>query len=319
MNVNLLCPGMDHRPVVITATTDNSLMALLSYTESNAEGLQELLLKHGAVLFRGFDINGASNFQRCVETLGGISFGYIGGNSPRNHVVDNVYTSTEYPASEVISLHNEMSYLPSWPRRIFFYCMVPAELGGETSIANGGDVLRSIPDSIVRKFREKKIKYIRNFLPESSLGKSWQSTYSTTDRSEVEHILSLQGSVGEWRADGSLRVETCCKAVFEHPLSKKEVWFNQAEQWHPSALKPALRELLQQMLGKGNMPHECEYEDGEPLDEVELNIIRSSLNDNKLLFGWHKNDIWMIDNISMMHGREAFKGQRKVMAFLSSV
>lgn len=318
MHVSPLFPTSDHHPVVITPGEDASLKGLYEYLAVSEDRVQQLLLKHGAILFRGFDLNGEHDFRSCSESLGARPFGYIGGNSPRRRVAVDVYTSTEYPASEVISLHNEMSYLPNWPLRLFFYSLLAARSGGQTSLANSGDVLRALPVEVVRKFRDKKIKYIRNFQSSIPLGKNWQTTYQTEDHAEVESIAAGQGSTCEWLLGGALRVSTCCDALTTHPRSGEEVWFNQAEQWHPSALVPAIREIVEQMVGKGNLPHECEYGDGEPLEEYVLAEIRQALDSSKLLFDWRHNDLLMIDNILMMHGRESFKGERKTLAYLSA-
>lgn len=318
MKVSSLFSTSGLHPVVVKPSADASLNALHEYVATNKAEIQQLLLKHGGILFRGFGLNGAQDFHNCSENLGAKPFGYIGGDSPRSHVVADVFTSTEYPASEVISLHNEMSYLPSWPSRLFFYSLVPASSGGQTSLANSGDVLRALPEKIVQKFREKKINYIRNFQSNIPFGKSWQATYQTEDRSQVEKIAAEQGSVCNWSSDGMLRVSTRCEAFSTHPKTGEEVWFNQAEQWHSSALNPAIRGMFEQMVGKGNLPHECEYGDGEPMEEETLAEVRRILDRNKLLFDWQRNDLLMIDNVLMMHGRESFKGERKTLAYLSS-
>jgi alpha-ketoglutarate-dependent taurine dioxygenase len=318
MNVNPLFQASSNHPIVITPDKDASLGALNEYLVANQVEIRQLLFKHGGILFRGFGLDGAQDFHDCTENLGAKPFGYVGGDSPRSRVVADVFTSTEYPASEVISLHNEMSYLPSWPSRLFFYSLIPAASGGQTSLANSGDVMRALPEEIVERFREKKINYIRNFHSSIPFGKSWQATYQTEDRSSVEKIATEQGSVCKWSSDGMLRVSTLCEAFAVHPLTGEESWFNQAEQWHSSSLNPAIRGMFEKMVGKGNLPHECEYGDGEPMEEEVLAEVRSVLNRNKLLFDWQRSDLLMIDNVLMMHGREAFKGERKTLAYLSS-
>ncbi|QSX79620.1 TauD/TfdA family dioxygenase [Agrilutibacter solisilvae] len=318
MKMNPLFSTSTHHPVVITPGADSSLGALHEYVSQNQPEIQRLLLQHGGLLFRGFGLNGAEDFHACSQSLGARPFGYVGGDSPRNRVVADVFTSTEYPATEVISLHNEMSYLPSWPTRLFFYSHIPASTGGQTSLANSGDVLRALPQEIVDKFRAKKVNYIRNFQSKIPFGKSWQATYQTQDRAEVEQIAAEQGSVCTWTDDGTLRVSTRCDAFATHPQTGEEVWFNQAEQWHASSLNPAIRGMFEQMVGKGNLPHECEYGDGEPMDEQTLAEVRRILDSNKLLFDWQRGDLLVIDNILMMHGRESFKGERKTLAYLSS-
>jgi alpha-ketoglutarate-dependent taurine dioxygenase len=318
MNIAPLFSTSDHHPVVITPGADASLQALHDYVLANGTQIQQLLTAHGGILFRGFDLTGAQEFRGCAERLGGTPFEYVGGNSPRRGVATDVYTSTEYPATEVISLHNEMSYLPAWPRRLFFYSQLPAASGGQTSLANSRDVLHALPADIVNRFREKKLTYIRNFQSGIPLGKSWQTTYQTEDRAEVESIAASQGSVCAWLPNGALRLSTRCDAVTMHPETGEEVWFNQAEQWHPSALKPATRGMFEQIVGVGNLPHECEYGDGDPLEEDLLVEVRRALDRSKLLFDWQRHDLLMVDNILMMHGREAFKGERKTLAYLSA-
>lgn len=318
MKMNPLFSESSHHPVVITPDADSSMAALHEYMAAESDEIKKQLLRSGAILFRGFALNGAQDFHDSAGKLDAKPFGYVGGDSPRNRVVADVFTSTEYPASEVISLHNEMSYLPAWPTRLFFYSMIPAASGGQTSLANSGDVLRALPEDVLRKFREKKINYIRNFHSNIPFGKSWQATYQTEDRAAVESIAAEQGSICDWMPNGVLRISTRCEAFTTHPATGEEVWFNQAEQWHSSSLNPAIRGMFEQMVGKGYLPHECEYGDGEPMEEDLLAEVRRVLNSSKLLFDWQKGDLLMIDNVLMMHGRESFKGERKTLAYLSS-
>lgn len=299
-----------HHPIVITPDADNSLAAL----SANPDQLHQLLLHHGGILFRGFQVQSPEHFNTAVAALGAQAYAYVGGNSPRTRVLQDVFTSTEYPASEVISLHNEMSYLPGWPRRLFFYSQVPAQTGGQTSLANSADVLQAMPEHIVQTFEQKKIRYLRYFPSDIKLGKSWQATYQTQEREEVEALVRAQGSTCEWKTNGTLEVSTVCEALCRHPETGVLGWFNQAEQWHPSALHPDVRKMFE---SRNMLAHHCAHGDGSALDETMLATIRQVINQNKLLFNWQKNDMLMIDNVLMMHGRESFKGTRKTLAFLS--
>ena len=276
--------------------------------------MRQLMLDHGGILLRGFDVAGAEEFNACVTALGGQALDYAGGNSPRTRVSGDIFTSTEYPATETISLHNEMSYLPAWPRRLFFYSQIPAATGGQTSLASSVDLLHSLPDHIVKTFQDRQLNYVRNFPANVKLGKTWQVTYGTADRDEAEQLIRQQGSDCVWGSNGDLKVTTRCDALAVHPDTGTEAWFNQAEQWHPSALHPELRKLFE---SRNMLVHHCEHGDGSPLDEAMLGTIRQHANQNKLLFDWKKGDVLMIDNILMMHGREAFTGARKTLAYLS--
>jgi alpha-ketoglutarate-dependent taurine dioxygenase len=314
MHIALLFSSPDH-PVVISPEKDASFEALCAYLEANAFALAKLLHEHGGILFRGFHVNTAEKFDLCAQTMGATPFGYAGGNSPRKNVAGDVYTSTEYPASESISLHNEMSYLPEWPKRLFFYCAEPARTGGQTSLASNREILRKMPDDITAVFRKKKIKYIRNFHPGIKIGKTWQSTYCTESQAEVERIVAQQKSVCRWGANGSLQVSTLCDAFASARGIDGNFWFNQAEQWHPSSLHPEIRAMLEQC---DMHSHDCEFEDGEPFEDEMLDRVRGVLNSSKLLFNWQRNDVLVIDNMLTLHGREPFSGTRKTLAYLSA-
>lgn len=309
----------EHHPICLSPNADNSLSALFAYIEQHRTELNTQMQRHGGLLFRGFDVADAKAFADVSTALGGQAGSYVGGNSPRTRLMQDVYTSTEFPASESISLHNEMSYLPHWPKRLFFYSLIPAATGGQTSLAHSLDILQQLPAEIVETFRSKKICYIRNFQAKAKMGKSWQATYQTDSREEVEEAILAQGSTFEWRDDGGLRVSTICDATTLHPDTGQELWFNQAEQWHPSAMPAALRKMFEDAFGIGQLAHHCTFADGSPIDEAMLAEIRRCMQANKLLFDWQKGDVLMIDNLLLMHGREAFKGERKTLVFLSEV
>jgi alpha-ketoglutarate-dependent taurine dioxygenase len=318
MQIRPLFTSNDSHPLVVTSTGDRSLAALCAYMHMNKSELRKLLLRHGGLLFRGFDLNSAQDFRRCAESMGAEPFGYVGGNTPRTNVAEDVFTSTEYPASEVIGLHNEMSYLPEWPRRLFFYCLVPAREGGQTSLASSRDVLSAVGPQIAERLRKKQINYVRHFHSDIPLGRSWKATYDTEDRDKVAELVAQQGSACSWLPGDVLRVTTRREALATHPETGEELWFNQAEQWHPSALNADTRMMLEEIVGRAQMPHDCEYGDGQALEEGELAEIRQALNGSKLLFDWEHGDFLVIDNMLMMHGREAFAGERKTLAYLSA-
>ena len=101
------------------------------------------MLRHAGILFRGFEIGGQEEFQEFMSGLaseGLLEYRYR--STPRSQVAGKVYTSTEYPASQAIPMHNEMSYSRHWPLKIWFYCVKVAEEAGETPIADSPQGLR---------------------------------------------------------------------------------------------------------------------------------------------------------------------------------
>src|SRR5215475_13843187 len=137
-------------------------VALLDFYRASRDAIEQALLAHGAILFRGFGIRSQEMLEHAVREIGGRALDYVDGNSPRHKLGGGVYTSTEYPPEFFISLHNELSYSNRWPSRLFFCCVTPPRSGGETPLADSRAILARLPAEVRDAFVEKKVKYIRN-------------------------------------------------------------------------------------------------------------------------------------------------------------
>ena len=67
------------------------------------------MIKHGAVLFRGFPTTTAENFDHFVKSFKFGAFPYIGGAAPRTLITGDVFTTNESPPDKLIPFHNEMA------------------------------------------------------------------------------------------------------------------------------------------------------------------------------------------------------------------
>src|SRR5262245_46617142 len=159
---------------------------LVSWYRDQQARMEELLLLHGALLFRGCGVDSREALQRVVSGIGGPTIDYVDGNSPRQKLGSGVYTSTDYPPEFFISLHNELSYSNRWPGRLFFCCVTAPAEGGETPLADSRAILQRLRPDVREAFVEKKVKYIRNLHGGSGFGPSWQKTFETDDRGIVE-------------------------------------------------------------------------------------------------------------------------------------
>lgn len=274
----------------------------------------DLLMRYGAVLFRGLGIGSPADFHRFVGTFGEPFTDYRHGNSPRTAVQTGVWTSTEYPAEYEISLHNELSYAHRWPSRLFFYCDRAPETGGATPVSDSRAVLAGLAPEVRERFAIRGVAYLQNLHGGFGFGKSWQDTYETTDRAEVEQALAGTGAEFRWTDDEELRVRQARPAIRRHPVTGEEVWFNQAEQWHVSNLPDDEAEALLEMAETDeDLPLQATYGDGSPLDVADLQHIRDIAKRNECSFPWQQGDVLMIDNLLVMHGRHAYTGPRRIL------
>jgi alpha-ketoglutarate-dependent taurine dioxygenase len=275
------------------------------------------LFSSGGLLLRGFGVEGPSEFQKFAAGFNHSLLAYDYGSTPRSSVIDGVYTSTEYPASQHIPLHNEQSYTREWPMKLWFYCMTPALTGGDTPIADSRQIFRRISPAIRDRFITKGLMYIRNY--GKGLDVPWQKVFNTTEPCKVEAYCAARDIMCEWKADGELRTRQLCQVVEHHPATGDEVWFNQAHLFHISAFEPSVRELLLDTVGTEDLPRNVYYADGSSIEWDILEEIRSVLNETAIRFPWHVNDILMIDNMLTAHGRTAFTGKRKVLVAMAEL
>lgn len=277
--------------------------------------IKELLLTNGAILFKSFGIDNAEKLEACVNAFPGNSLNYVDGNSPRTKLQDKIYTSTEYPPEQFISLHNELSYGNQWPSYLFFCCAIPALKGGSTVVADSRAILSDLSEETRNAFREKGVLYIRNLHGGFGAGTSWQDTFETDQRSVVEGYCKANDTLFEWSDDNSLRLKQRRKGIIRHPETNEEVWFNQADQFHPSTHLPEVYEALMEIYEGDhmNMPQYATFGDGKEIPLSMLEEIRDASKRNMVIFEWEKGDLMLVDNILTAHGRTPFEGPRKIL------
>ncbi len=294
-------------PLVIEPAVD--ALSLPEWARNNRDSVVQKLRNHGAILFRGFNLNSVEEFEQFLQLLaGGDLLEYSYRSTPRSEVSGRIYTSTEYPAHQSIPLHNEMSYTREWPAMLGFFCIEAASEGGETPIADSRKVFNLIAPEIKERF-SKGVMYVRNY--GEALDLPWQNVFQTNDRAEVEDYCRKSGIEFEWKND-VLRTSQVCQAVANHPYTGEMVWFNQAHLFHISSLESQVRDSLSS-LGNGEPPRNAYYGDGTSIDESDLEQIREVYTKEAIVFGWQKQDILVLDNMLAAHGRRPFRGPRKLV------
>ncbi len=288
--------------------------ALLALCEERREALREMLLTTGALLFRGFGLLDAAGFARFVRAFSGRSpLDYVGGASPRVKLGGGVYTSTEYPSHYTLSLHNELSYNYTWPEHLYFYCVRPADEGGETPLADGRALLKKIDAGVVARFREKGVRYERRLHGGSGVGLSWREAFETDERAAVERYCREGGVNFRWEEGGGLRMSQVRPATHVHPLTGEEVWFNQADAFHTSGMHPETYSDYISRMSEEEFPLGARHGDGSAIDPAALAHVREVMAAEMSLFPWRAGDLLVVDNVLAAHGRMPFSGARRVL------
>jgi alpha-ketoglutarate-dependent taurine dioxygenase len=284
----------------------------VAWAITNRSWIEQKLSLHGGVLFRNFNITSVELFRRFIAAVAGTEpLAYSERSSPRMAVGDNIYTSTDYPATQSIFLHNENSYQQSWPMYIFFYCATPAREGGETPIADCRRVYEQISSSIRERFIERQWMYVRNF--GDGFGLPWQTVFQTNEPSIVEEHCRQNGIRAEWRSGNRLRISAIRNAVTTHPRTGEPVWFNHATFFHVTTLEPSVSDALLADYDGAELPTNTFYGDGSPIEPEVLDQLREAYRRETVVFSWQANDVLLLDNMLVAHGRAPYSGERKVL------
>jgi len=284
---------------------------LASWAAGNRDFIEEKLSHYGGLLFRNFAIQEAASLEGFIRAACGEALEYRERSSPRSSVAGNIYTSTDYPPSQPIFLHNENSYQKVWPLKIFFCCYQPAERGGETPIADCRRVLTHIDSAIRDRFAAKGWMYVRNF--GDGFGLTWQTVFQTEDKQQVEEHCRRSGIEVEWKAGDRLRTRAIRPVFSRHPKTGEILWFNHATFFHVSTLDPVVREALLEEFSEEDLPANTYYGDGRPIEPEVLEHLREAYHRETVSFPWEQGDLLMLDNMKVAHGRAPFSGSRKIL------
>ncbi|MGH7999037.1 MAG: condensation domain-containing protein, partial [Brasilonema sp.] len=301
-------------PLIVQPNVDE--IELADWAKSHRDFIQTQLLKHGAILFRGFNINLVSDFENVAQAICPDLFGEYG-DLPREEVGGKVYGSTPYPQEKAILFHNESSHLQTWPMKIWFFCVQPAKVGGETPIVDCRKIYQLINPKLRERFASKQLMYVRNYI--EGLDVSWQDFFRTTDKAVVEDYCRQAKIDFEWLPGNGLRTRSYRQAIAKHPYTGELVFFNQLQLHHLSYLEPEVQESLLSLYGEEKLPRHVYYGDGSPIEQSVIQEISEIYQQSKVSFTWQKGDILMLDNMLTAHGRHPYVEPRKIVVAMGEM
>lgn len=286
---------------------------LAAWSNSHRGQIEERLLQHGAVLFRGFAGDPAA-FRRFVDALIPDIMNYREGATPRTALGGGVYTSTEFPNDQQIHLHNELSYVRDWPMRLAFACIEPPTRGGATPLADVRRVLGRLSPATRSDFARRGWCLVRNY--GDGLGPPWKRAFGVETLEAVADYCAGADIELEILCDERIRTRQARPAIHRHPITEEAVWFNHVAFWHPSSLPAAVRAGLG--LDEPDLPFNTLWGDGEKIPDSVVAEIREAIDSETIRFPWRRGDILLIDNMLVAHGREPFEGDRRVLAAMGA-
>ncbi|KAK1290093.1 Clavaminate synthase-like protein [Acorus calamus] len=274
--------------------------------------LESLLRSSGAVVLRGFPVSTAAEFDGAVEAFGYEELPYVGGAAPRTNVVGRVFTANESPPDQKIPFHHEMAQVPEYPSKLFFYCEVEPQKGGETPIVLSHVIYERMKEKypeFVEKLEGKGLIYTRILGagddPSSPIGRGWQSTFLTKDKSTAEERAARLGMKLEWMEDGVKTIMGPIPAVKYDENRGRKIWFNSMVAAY-TGWKDVRNDPIKAVT----------FGDGTPLPAEIIEDCLKILEEESVAIPWQKGDIMLIDNLAVLHSRRSFDPPRRILASL---
>jgi alpha-ketoglutarate-dependent taurine dioxygenase len=263
-----------------------------------------LVREHGAVLFRGFDVDTAA-FRRVAEELGRDFYNMSLDPRIRELVSSDGMVAGVIKGTRALPLHMERGYSPLKPELVMFHVVKPSASGGESLLCNGTRVLDELAPATLDRFRNKRLKYRHTWEPEA-----WQGRYGRTP-DDVARLFATIPDVAEFHFEGDLlHYSYVVSAIVRSRLGGREAFCNNLEgAWrvqHGSAeTRPAVHD------------HAVMFEDDEPITEALVQEVHDAVARATQAQAIEAADVFVIDNYRYMHGRAAFEGERTMHTIMA--
>lgn len=300
--------------------------AVRAWFEDNRATLEALTVSHGCVYLRDFAIPTTGDFNALIDAYQTDPHGYAGGLTPRKNIAGKVFEASRVPADQKIILHQEMGYLPKYPRMVSFYCLVASETLGATTLGDMRRFQTLLPEALVASVRERGVLYRRNYRAPgpvddplvSLFRREWTEVLNVATREEAEEACRQVGCEAVWEDDGSLSMRYRSSGFVNHSLTGEEVWFAQIHGMHFNRARLAENyDRLAAAFPAGRpRPIEILYGDGGDIPDDLVEPLYPILDGLAVNIPYRHGDFTLVDNLYTAHGREPYTGDRNVQVAL---
>lgn len=330
-------------PLVIEPVKEKSFAVLKGLLNESSDWFNQQLDTYGAILFRGFEVEDAEQFQKVLELLNvQLESVYHFGSAHRVRITDKIFTSSEAPPDRIIAPHNELNMVPMRPSVLAFFCQIQPDIYGETPIINTEKLFDNLSPSLQYKIANFPQRFVR-YVPKHLL----EIVFEGLLQEEITRLLQKQGFDFNWQEDGSIYFECSYITLFSHPKTSRlcfslsivdslvsREWYRNIGQrysfwkrlyynWLPANLYKTFQQGLttaatvvdssQKRTSTLNTYFLNEDSQDTEMTQAEAQELGKAEWKNASVFKWKQGDILVMDNLQVAHSRLNTKLKRKIL------
>jgi hypothetical protein len=248
----------------------------------------DLYKRHGALLLRGFDTD-IDRFRAFAQQFCATS---MFNESPGRQLLDQAHNiQSVNRGTEPFPLHPELSREPWKPDICFFGCLTPPSDGGMTTICDGVELVRELPEGARRTFEGRRLLYIQPARPDVLL--YW---LGSADPSDAQLAAPPPHCPYGFRRAGPMIVRFFSRPALHKPMFTDD---------------PAFGNFLLFARYHNGRPNFPVLDNGQPVPDAVMEAVRQTGDRLSAPVAWRKGDLLMLDNTRFMHGRTAIADQEE--------
>lgn len=250
--------------------------------------------QYGAIWFSGFQ-HSIEDFKSFTSSLSSGFAQYVGGAMSRSPIGGDqtVVSVTNAGDTFGVPLHGELWYRARPPRLLWFYCDIPAETGGETTVCDAFLIYNQLSEHARAFLEQHQLVYIRSYSVED-----WQQIYQTENIADVREVCADRDIELDEHTDGSITTRYRISPLTTDAAGRRG-FINNILPVVGLELAGKTTSIVRTETGYG-LPHEV---------LVEIRMVCEKLT---FPVPMKSGDLLMVDNTRVMHGRRAFTGKRAV-------
>ncbi len=305
---------------------------LFAECKAHANVLLSALYESGALLFRGFPIEKASDFQKLILSIcpaNPMQGRFMSGKSPEKaaeeQYVSRVQASPKTKdAFQLGFFHSEDTGSPDMPSKISFWCKEPSEIGGETALVYSPGVYRKLPDLLKARLLNGPV--LAAIIPLQKIALSYGMSEAAVEAFALEQGLIIKVTKGKKSihllkpnivrhpANGRLSFQNVlaldCYLAEKQLRSllisnfKGKMWFKKRLGWFYKGLaSDAFHVCLMLKRRIRSKIEALPYSESlrDRFTSCDFTALAQGFRENLIAFNWQKGDVLLIDSLQMLH------------------